>query len=159
MELRKLLKGVENYKIKGDEELNIKKIESNSKKIIENSLFIAIKGFDVDGHDYVEEAIENGAVAVVLDMNANLKKIKISKDITVVIVDDRLDLETQITSTFNASDIPNLTSAATKEELLKALKAEKSQEKEIEKYINAVDKNGDGKIDYKEFLELMGAEK
>ena len=47
----------------------------------------------------------------------------------------------------------------TKEEIINALKAEKSQEKEIEKYINAVDKNGDGKIDYKEFLELMGAEK
>jgi len=36
---------------------------------------------------------------------------------TVVIVDDRLDLETQITATFNASDIPNLISLATKEEL------------------------------------------
>jgi calcium-dependent protein kinase len=44
----------------------------------------------------------------------------------------------------------------TKEELLQALKAEKTQEKEIEKYIKVVDKNGDGKIDYKEFLELMG---
>jgi calcium-dependent protein kinase len=44
----------------------------------------------------------------------------------------------------------------TKDELLQALKAEKSQEKEIEKYIQAVDKNGDGKIDYKEFLDLMG---
>ena len=44
----------------------------------------------------------------------------------------------------------------TKDELLQALKAEKSQEKEIENYITAVDKNGDGKVDYKEFLELMG---
>ena len=44
----------------------------------------------------------------------------------------------------------------TKDEILDVLKAEKSQEKEIEKYINAVDKNGDGKIDYKEFLQLMG---
>ena len=44
----------------------------------------------------------------------------------------------------------------TKDELLQALKAEKSQEKEVEKYIQAVDKNGDGKIDYKEFLDLMG---
>ena len=46
----------------------------------------------------------------------------------------------------------------TKDELLKALKAEKSQEKEVEQLIKAVDKNGDGKIDYKEFLQLMGAE-
>lgn len=38
---------------------------------------------------------------------------------TVVIVDDRVDLETQITATFNASDIPNLASASTKEELIR----------------------------------------
>ena len=37
---------------------------------------------------------------------------------TVVIVDDRIDLETQITATFNASDIPNLASAGSKEELI-----------------------------------------
>lgn len=40
------------------------------------------------------------------------------KNPTVVIVDDRLDLETQITATFNASDIPNLDKATTKEELM-----------------------------------------
>lgn len=39
------------------------------------------------------------------------------KNPTVVIVDDRIDLETQITAAFNASDIPNLCSASTKEEL------------------------------------------
>lgn len=33
---------------------------------------------------------------------------------TVVIVDDRIDLETQITATFNASDIPNLAKGAAK---------------------------------------------
>lgn len=38
---------------------------------------------------------------------------------TVVIVDDRIDLETQITATFNASDIPNLESIGTKEQLIK----------------------------------------
>lgn len=40
------------------------------------------------------------------------------KNPTVVIVDDRIDLDTQITATFNASDIPNLQTAATKEELI-----------------------------------------
>ena len=35
-----------------------------------------------------------------------------------------------------------------KDELIVALKAEKSQEKEIENFIKAVDKNKDGKIDY-----------
>lgn len=44
------------------------------------------------------------------------------KNPTVVIVDDRLDLETQITATFNASDVPNLVSLASKEELEKFFK-------------------------------------
>lgn len=47
-----------------------------------------------------------------------LRMIPELKNPTVAIVDDRIDLETQITATFNASDIPNLTSATTKEELI-----------------------------------------
>ena len=46
-----------------------------------------------------------------------LRMIPELKNPTVVIVDDRLDLETQITATFNASDVPNLVSLATKEEV------------------------------------------
>lgn len=41
------------------------------------------------------------------------------KNPTVVIVLDRLDLETQITGTFNAADVPNMAALATKEELLR----------------------------------------
>ena len=47
-----------------------------------------------------------------------LRMIPEMKNPTVVIVDDRIDLETQITATFNASDIPNLESASTKEKLV-----------------------------------------
>lgn len=47
-----------------------------------------------------------------------LRMIPELKNPTVVIVDDRLDLETQITATFNASDIPNLVSLSTKDELI-----------------------------------------
>ena len=88
MELKKLLVGMENYKTKGDEEIDIKKVECNSKKVVPNSLFVAIKGFDFDGHEYVAEAIENGATAVMLDMSADFKKIKIPNGVTVIITDD-----------------------------------------------------------------------
>ena len=47
----------------------------------------------------------------------------------------------------------------TKEELMDVLRTEKNQEKEIENYIKQADKNGDGIIDYIEFLQLMGYEK
>lgn len=46
------------------------------------------------------------------------------KNPTVVIVDDRIDLEMQITATFNASDIPNLASAGSKEDLVNFFKGD-----------------------------------
>ena len=86
MELSKLLKGLENYKIKGDLELNIDRVECNSKKVKPNSLFIAIKGYDFDGHEYVNEAIENGATAIMLDMNADLRKVNLKKNLEVIMI-------------------------------------------------------------------------
>lgn len=53
-----------------------------------------------------------------------LRMIPELKNPTVVIVDDRLDLETQITATFNATDIPNMDAARTKEELIKFFKGD-----------------------------------
>ena len=88
MELKKLLTGIENFKTKGDVDIDIKKVECNSKKIVPDSLFIAIRGYDFDGHEYVAEAIENGATAVMLDMSADFKKIKIPSGVTVIITDD-----------------------------------------------------------------------
>lgn len=40
------------------------------------------------GHDFVNEAIENGATAVVLDMNADLKNLKIKSNVTIVLVEN-----------------------------------------------------------------------
>ena len=88
MELKKLLTGIENFKTKGDVEIDIKKVESNSKKVGPDTLFVAVKGYDFDGHQYVNEAIEKGATAVMLDMSADLKNITIPKGVTVIITDD-----------------------------------------------------------------------
>ena len=88
MELKKILNGIENYKAKGNVEIDVLSIEDNSKNVKPGSLFVAVKGFDFDGHDFVEDAIANGATAVILDMNADLKKIKIPEDVTVVIVEN-----------------------------------------------------------------------
>ena len=88
MELKKLLAGIENFKTKGDIEIDIKKVVSNSKKVVPNSLFVAVRGYDFDGHQYVGEAIEKGATAVMLDMSADFKNIKIPNGVTVIITDD-----------------------------------------------------------------------
>ncbi len=93
MKLKDLLAGIENFKIRGDQELEISSVENNSQKVKSGSLFVAIKGFDFDGHQFVEEAIKNGAVALMLDISADLKSIKLPKDMTVILsADTRVDL-------------------------------------------------------------------
>ena len=87
MELAKILNGIE-YKSNGDVSIEIKTIEDNSKKVKPGSMFFAIKGFDFDGNEFVSEAIENGAIAVVLDINSDLKGMEIPKNIITIIVSD-----------------------------------------------------------------------
>lgn len=48
----------------GSNKKAIEKITFDSRAIQKNSLFIAIKGTQVNGHNFIEKAIENGATAV-----------------------------------------------------------------------------------------------
>ena len=84
MELKKMLVGLEGLKVKGNLEIEIEGLESNSKNVKKGYLFIAIKGFSTDGHQYVESAIENGATAIMIEEGCDLKKLKIPEDITVI---------------------------------------------------------------------------
>lgn len=49
----------------GDMEVEIKNIVFDSRKVEEGSLFVAIPGTQVDGHEYISKAIENGAKVIV----------------------------------------------------------------------------------------------
>jgi UDP-N-acetylmuramoyl-L-alanyl-D-glutamate--2,6-diaminopimelate ligase len=67
MELKKLLEGVEIEKIVGDTHKEIKGIAYHSKRVGKDFLFAALRGVEADGHQFVKEAIEKGAEAVVLE--------------------------------------------------------------------------------------------
>ena len=88
MELKSLLVGLENLKAKGNLDIEISGIDSDSRNIKKGSLFVAIKGFATDGHQYVEKAIENGAVAVMVQEGCDLKSIHIPEDVTVIMAKD-----------------------------------------------------------------------
>ena len=88
MKLSKLLIGLENLKAKGDLDIDITGLESNSKNVKEGYLFIAIKGFSVDGHDYINNAIEAGAKAIMVQEGCDLKKIKLPSDVTLIMAKD-----------------------------------------------------------------------
>lgn len=84
MKLKEMLVGLEGLKVKGDLEQEIQGIESNSKNVEKGFLFIAIKGFDVDGHQYIGGAIEKGATAVMVEEGCDLKALAIPEGITIV---------------------------------------------------------------------------
>ncbi len=84
MELKKLLVGLEGLKVKGDLEKDIRGLEKNSKEIKEGYLFIAIKGFATDGHTFIEDAIKNGATAVMVEEGCDLKSLNIPESITII---------------------------------------------------------------------------
>ena len=88
MKLKEMLVGLEGLRAKGDLEIEIKGLESNSKNIKEGYLFVAIKGFSVDGHKYIESAIANGATAVMVQEDCDLKTIKIPENVTIVMAKD-----------------------------------------------------------------------
>ncbi|WP_185873247.1 UDP-N-acetylmuramoyl-tripeptide--D-alanyl-D-alanine ligase [Blattabacterium cuenoti] len=58
-------------------------IETNSKKVSKGSIFIALKGENFDGNKFVKEAINNGALLVIMDNNKyffSCEKIFLVKD-------------------------------------------------------------------------------
>ena len=88
MELKKILVGLEGNKAKGNVDLEIKGIEKNSKEVKEEYMFVAIKGFSTDGHQYVKNAIENGAIAVMVEEGCDLKALNIPENVTILMVPD-----------------------------------------------------------------------
>lgn len=65
--LKDIFSGVQILSLKGNFDFTISSITINSSAVVEGSLFIAIKGINVDGHDFIEQSIDRGAVAVVYE--------------------------------------------------------------------------------------------
>lgn len=67
MKLRQLLNEIPGCVIKGFDDILITGVSSNSKTIVPGNLFIAKKGGAFDGNQFIFDAIQKGAVAVISD--------------------------------------------------------------------------------------------
>nr|NQU89719.1 UDP-N-acetylmuramoyl-L-alanyl-D-glutamate--2,6-diaminopimelate ligase [Bacteroidota bacterium] len=75
-------------------ELSVKSIAFDSREVTEGTMFIAVKGVHHDGHQFIEQAIQKGAVAIVCEkLSGNLPPA-----ITVVVVKDSSRVLGQIAS-------------------------------------------------------------
>ena len=109
MKLKELLKDVEYELIQGNIELDVKDITYDSRTASKNKAFVAMKGFRVDGHDYIDKAIENGCKCIILEENKD-----IPEDITVIKLEDtRTDLSKISRTLFNYPDKDMTTIAIT----------------------------------------------
>ena len=71
-----------------DRFISVTGVEYDSRKIKAGDLFIPLTGGATDGHDYVDKAIAQGAVATLWSRSANLAP---SDQIAVILVDDTLE--------------------------------------------------------------------
>jgi UDP-N-acetylmuramoyl-L-alanyl-D-glutamate--2,6-diaminopimelate ligase len=65
--LKEILYKVAIEAVKGSTEIAINKIDFDSRKIVSNDVFVAIRGTLSNGHDFIEKAISLGSIAIVCD--------------------------------------------------------------------------------------------
>jgi len=82
-QLQDIVKTLQAPQVTGNAAVEILDITADSRAVKAGSLFIALDGATVDGHNYVNKAIEAGAVAVLVS-----KPVEVSGDICVITVED-----------------------------------------------------------------------
>jgi len=68
MKIEKILRGIDIISMTGNSDPVISGIEFDSRKITAGSLFVAVKGSKLDGHDFIKAAIKSGATAVICEI-------------------------------------------------------------------------------------------
>ena len=88
MKLKDVLKNIERVEFQGNDEVEITNITSDSRKIENGGLFVAIIGYVLDGTKFIPNAIENGAVAIMVDETVNISSLNIPENISIVKVNN-----------------------------------------------------------------------
>ncbi|MGU8928723.1 UDP-N-acetylmuramoyl-L-alanyl-D-glutamate--2,6-diaminopimelate ligase [Clostridium perfringens] len=83
MILKSLLKGLDYEVIKGNEESKVQNIRYDNRKIEQGDAFVCIKGFKVDGHSFVIDAVKKGAKVLIVQDDVSAQE-----DITIIKVRD-----------------------------------------------------------------------
>ena len=67
MRLSHLLSSIITEEVIGSDDIDISGITADSRQCYDGSLFVAVRGVNVDGHEYISQAVNNGATAVVCE--------------------------------------------------------------------------------------------
>ena len=67
MKLQALLQGLEILQLHADDQMEITGVQYDSRQVTAGNLFVAVSGFQTDGHKYIEKAAQSGAVCTVCE--------------------------------------------------------------------------------------------
>lgn len=67
MELKSLLEQIDYDSFLGDENVQIKGMTNDSRKVVSGDIFVAVKGYTADGHRFINDALKNGASGVMCE--------------------------------------------------------------------------------------------
>lgn len=94
--LKDILVGVQPVQVAGDTSVEVSNLCIDSRNVSGGTMFIAIKGTSVDGHQYIDKAISQGAVAIVCETLPEHKE----GNITYIVVRDSAEAAGLLASAF-----------------------------------------------------------
>jgi len=94
MQLTDLIQRLSAKSILGSVDREITGVRYDSRRVAPGNLFVAVRGASFDGHSFIEQAVDKGAVAVVGEQAA------LSKRATAIVVPDSREALAQLAATF-----------------------------------------------------------
>ena len=79
MQVKQLLVQVPYVCVKGNDEIEVKHLVYDSRKVEEGDIFVCLVGAVVDGHDFIQDVIQKGAKAIVVE-----KDVEVEGDVALV---------------------------------------------------------------------------
>lgn len=101
--LKHIIRGIKSQ-ITGSLDLEINKIVFDSRKVVKGDLFVAIKGTQVDGHTYLSDAIDKGAIAIICESYAG----QFADRATFIVVEDSAEALATAASNYYDNPCKNL---------------------------------------------------
>lgn len=79
MLLNEFIQSIDVIEVKGRDDVDITGVTYDSRKSLPGYLFVCIEGYSTDGHKFAQQAVDNGAIALVVE-----KDISIIGDVTII---------------------------------------------------------------------------
>ena len=104
MILSELIENIEIIELQGSKDIEVFDIQFDSRAVKKESLFVAVRGFNVDGHAFIAKALEQGACTIVCEELPE----KINETVTYILVSDSSDVLGKLAANYYDNPTENI---------------------------------------------------